>query len=351
MVKYGLIMEKKTPSLPSIVDRLNAGVTLHEPETGVILDVNNQVEQLYGYSASELRGMFVGDITASSQRYTEADALDRIHAAADGNSQLFEWQIERANGESRWVRVHLTPTQLDGEVYVCAEVNDITKYKAREQLLRLLNRVIRHNLRNEMNILMGYADRVKTAIENDQLEAELETVLEIASEVGRLSDSLTEIEHIVESEATQREATNLRTVVQTCATAVQSTYPAVDLLVEAPADVWVVGNTGLKHAIEHAIDNAVRHNDQETPEVTILVTDDPETNQGIVRIADNGPSIPEIETDVLDDETEISSTYHGSGVGLWVMQWAVNSLGGDLSFEANSPRGNLVQISLPTAES
>jgi len=94
----------------------------------------------------------------------------------------------------------------------------------------------------------------------------------------------------------------------------------------------------------------VRHNDQETPEVTILVTDDPETNQGIVRIADNGPSIPEIETDVLNDETEISSTYHGSGVGLWVMQWAVNSLGGDLSFEENSPRGNLVQIALPKAE-
>ena len=58
----------------------------------------------------------------------------------------------------------------------------------------------------------------------------------------------------------------------------------------------------------------------------------------------------EIETDVLDDETEISSTYHGSGVGLWVMQWAVNSLGGDLSFEENSPRGNLVQIALPKAE-
>ncbi|RZV05117.1 PAS domain S-box-containing protein [Natrinema hispanicum] len=350
MVKYDLIMETKNPSLPSIVDRLNAGVTLHEPETGVILDVNNRLEQLYGYSAGELRGMSVGDITPSSQRYTEADALDRIQAAAAGNSQIFEWKIERANGESRWVRVHLTPTQLDGEVYVCAEVNDITKYKAREQLLRLLNRVIRHNLRNEMNILMGYTDRVKAAIENDQLEEELETVLEIASEVGRLSDSLTEIEQIVESEATQREATNLRTLVQTCATAVQSTYPAVDLLVEAPADVWVVGNTGLKHAIEHAIDNAVRHNDQETPEVTILVTDDPEANQGIVRIADNGPSIPEIETDVLDDETEISSTYHGSGVGLWVMQWAVNSLGGDLSFEENSPRGNLVQIALPKAE-
>ena len=84
--------------------------------------------------------------------------------------------------------------------------------------------------------------------------------------------------------------------------------------------------------------------------MTMLVTDDPKTNQGIVRIADNGPSIPEIETNVLEDETEISSTYHGSGVGLWVMQWAVNSLGWDLSFEANSPRGNIVQISFPKVE-
>ncbi|RZV06699.1 hypothetical protein BDK88_3728 [Natrinema hispanicum] len=36
MAKHNLIMENKNPSLPSIVDRLNAGVTLHEPETGVM---------------------------------------------------------------------------------------------------------------------------------------------------------------------------------------------------------------------------------------------------------------------------------------------------------------------------
>ena len=69
----------------------------------------------------------------------------------------------------------------------------------------------------------------------------------------------------------------------------------------------------------------------------------------MVRVADDGPSIPETEIDVLREDVETSSTFHGTGVGLWVMQWCVESLGGELSFEENEPRGNVVSIALPKA--
>jgi len=77
------------------------------------------------------------------------------------------------------------------------------------------------------------------------------------------------------------------------------------------------------------------------------VVDKGETAQGTVRIADDGPPIPKTEIDALQEDVETSSTFHGTGVGLWVMQWCVESLGGELTFEENSPRGNVVSISLP----
>ena len=70
-----------------------------------------------------------------------------------------------------------------------------------------------------------------------------------------------------------------------------------------------------------------------------------------MNISDNGPPIPEIEIDILDDEEAASNTYHGSGLGLWVTKWCVESLGGRLEFEQEDPRGNSVTLSEPKAAS
>ena len=81
--------------------------------------------------------------------------------------------------------------------------------------------------------------------------------------------------------------------------------------------------------------------------MTVWVGECDESGHGMVRVIDDGPAIPDVETDVLSEDVETSSTYHGAGVGLWVIQWCVDSLGGGLSFSENSPRGNVVSISLP----
>ncbi|MFP8951624.1 ATP-binding protein [Natrialbaceae archaeon A-arb3/5] len=337
----------KNSSLPPILEDINTGITLHDPESGDILDVNSQLEHLYGYPKNELQTMTVEDYTASASRFTQEEAVRRIQAAANGNSQTFEWQIERANGEYRWVNVHLTRTVIERNQYVIAEINDITEYRAREQLLRLLNRVIRHNLRNDMNVLVGYADNIKTAVESENVEEEINTILDIANEVGSLSNSLDQIENIVKPNATQREPANLRDLVQTHAKKAQSEHPSARITVETQSSVWVSADQSLGYAVENAIENAIEHNDQETPKITVSICDDSENNQGVISVSDTGPKIPAIEIDVLKDKSKADSTYHGSGVGLWIMKWCVDSLGGELSFEENNPRGNIVKIGVP----
>jgi len=336
--------------LPRIFDDLRIGITLHDPESGAVLDGNDRLAELYGYPIEELRTMRVVEYSAPSTRFTQAEAIDRIHAAADGDPQVFEWQIERANGELRWVRVHLSETTIEADRYVLAEVEDITEYRARERRLRLLSRIVRHNLRNKTNVLLGYADRVKTAIEDDTLEEEIETILDITMEVGTLSDSVREIEEIAEPDATERKNTNLRPLVDALVENAGDEHPDADLTVDAPADVRVIADKGIEYAVGHAVENAIEHNDREGPSVTVSVIDDPENGRGIVRIADDGPTIPDHEIDVLNEDVETSSTYHGTGVGLWVMQWCVDSLGGELRFAENDPRGNVVSIALPKAE-
>lgn len=338
-----------TVTLPPVLEDLEVGINLHDPETHRILDANPSLEELYGYSAAELRTMGIGDYTAPSTRFSQEEAARRIRRAADGERQEFDWQIQRANDELRWIRIHLSPTTIDGESCVISEVRDVTESRARERRLRLLSRVIRHNLRNKTNVLMGYADRVKQAVEDETLEREIETILNITTEVGGLSDSVKQIEEIAEPTATQRSPTDLREVVRSLAADARTKYPAADIEVDAPEELWVIADTGVRYAIDHALRNAVEHNDEESPSVTVSVVDGETDGQGVVRVADDGPRIPESEIDVLRGDVQTSSTFHGTGVGLWVMQWCVESLGGELSFGENESRGNVVSIALPKA--
>lgn len=336
--------------LPLLFDDLEIGIMVHDPASGDLLAVNDRVEQQYGYSGEQLRQMRFEEYTAPSTRFSREDIRSLIEAAADGEAQRFELQIKRANGELLWTRIRYSSATIDGVTLVIGEVQEITEYRARERRLRLLSRVIRHNLRNKVTVINGHASRIKQAVEDETLEAEVETVLDIAAEIGGLSESVSQLEEIAEPDATERSATNVCTVIEATVEEARSEHPAVDLTIEMPDEVWVVADRGVRYAIDHAIENAIRHNDRDDPDVTVSVAYDHANDRGAVRIADNGPKIPDTEIEVLNDAVEKSSTYHGTGVGLWVMQWCVNSLGGELSFEENTPRGNVVCISLPKAD-
>jgi PAS domain S-box-containing protein len=85
--------------LPNEFDTLRVGIMLHDPETGEILDANQRLEELYGYSVETLREMQFEEFSANTYSYTQAEAGRRIAAAAEGTPQSFEWRIKRADGE------------------------------------------------------------------------------------------------------------------------------------------------------------------------------------------------------------------------------------------------------------
>ena len=342
--------DKGELDLPPMFDALDVGITVHEPDTGEILAVNNKLVELYGYTAAELREMTVADYTAPSTKYTQTEAVKRIQQAASGNPQQFDWQIERANGELRWVTVHLKRTTIDDVAVVVAEIQDITDQRARERRLRLLSRIVRHNLRNQMMVVTGRAKRVRESITDSTLTEQLSTVIDVATDAGEMAEAVSQIEAIADPNGTQRSATDLTTLVESICTGATERHSHADITLDAPGELLAVTDDGIKYALEQAIENAIEHNDLAEPTVEITVRTGEDGDMAVIQITDDGPQIPAVEREVLDEMVETSSTYHGTGVGLWVMQWCVNSLGGALSFETNEPRGNIVTITLPRRE-
>jgi sensor histidine kinase regulating citrate/malate metabolism len=67
-----------------------------------------------------------------------------------------------------------------------------------------------------------------------------------------------------------------------------------------------------------------------------------------LRVADDGPGIPDGERTIRDEDAAVTPLQHGSGIGLWAVVWVVNSFDGNVDFDTDAS-GSVVSVTLRTA--
>ena len=110
---------------------------VHDARTGKILDANRAVLRMFGVrSKRAIIGSEVGMLTANKSPFTESEAVQRIHLAASGKPQVFEWMARKRDGTPFWVEVTLRASSTQKKSLVLAAVRDITERKETEESLR-----------------------------------------------------------------------------------------------------------------------------------------------------------------------------------------------------------------------
>jgi signal transduction histidine kinase len=100
---------------------------------------------------------------------------------------------------------------------------------------------------------------------------------------------------------------------------------------------------------KNLLENAVQHNDEGTPEVTVSCIEHPEIVR--VKIADNGPGVPDDKKRTVFGKGEKGFDSSGTGIGLYLVATLVEQFGGDVSIEDNDPKGSVFVVELPKADS
>ena len=137
--------------------------------------------------------------------------------------------------------------------------------------------------------------------------------------------------------------------------------PAVECRVAVDDSVAVVAGEALPTALVELIENAVVHNDD--PEPTVRVTADTgranvandtgrfhPRDPVVVRVADDGPGIPEDERTVVAGDADVSALTHSDGLGLWTAVRIVEAYGGTLEVDDREGGGTVVEGSLVREE-
>ncbi|GAB3420620.1 hypothetical protein GCM10027435_23570 [Haloparvum alkalitolerans] len=288
----------------------------------LIRDANPAFAEVFGFSEEEALGRSVDDLIVPPDRQDEAAALNE---RLDERDLQVEVQRRAADGIRDFLlyTVPLSETSEHGfATYV-----DITEQKRREQRLQVLNRVLRHDHRNAMNVVMGHAADIVEASEDPATLAHAEAIRSRSEDLLERSRKARSVERALGEESDRRTAVDVAALVRRRAAALSNSVDAPDLTVDTPAHpVWVVGNDLLDVAVDNLLENAAKHADDPTIEVRVRPGDPVR-----VTVRDDGPGIPDEELSVLERDRE-TQLHHTSGLGLWLVTWIVRDVDGEVSF-------------------
>lgn len=314
---------------------------------GRFVFVNTALVEASGYPESELLGSSAGLLIDESDLETGTDIVEMLRDS-EKNQETFEMDLVTAGGERIRCENHIALlSPVDGTRQVAGVVRDITERKARTKQLEVFDRLLRHNLRNELNIVTVNAESITRQTDGSvaQLAAEIQ---DVSRRLVQLAETGRQIVNVLtDSHSTQPIAVG--ELVHPAVDSVRAEYPDADITVAGATDsVFLETLPELEQAIAELTQNAVIHSDRQTPSVTISVEVNTDTVE--LRVADDGPGIPAQERSVLTEDTRIDSLQHSSGAGLWLVKWIVTYSEGTLSFADNHPRGTVVTITIPRGE-
>ena len=116
----------------AVLQGINDALLIHNKDTGAILQVNQKMCAMWGYSSDEVLKCEIGDLSAGEPPYAHADARAWMDKASKLGPQLFEWQAKDSQGRPFWVEVNMRKARLGDVERLLVIARDIGERKRAE---------------------------------------------------------------------------------------------------------------------------------------------------------------------------------------------------------------------------
>ena len=302
-----------------------------------------------------------GDFEAAEDfvELVHADDYDAVEAAVEGavvddgrDAFDVQYRMRAADGGFRWLRDvgsrSANDRYVSGITLPAAEPRERQRVlEHRNEALALVNRIVRHDVRNDLNVLEGWLELFAEdpALATPERLAELLTVVD---EAVTLTESVRDVATMIEADDdVETQAVSARTVVREEVVRARAAHPDATVDVADVPDVPVVANALLASVFRNLLTNAIAHADRDDPHVAV----DAAVDGDHVRftVVDDGPGIPDARKTELFDATASAVDRLDHGLGLYLVHALVTAYGGTVTVTDNDPEGTVVTVSLRAA--
>jgi len=342
-------LESVNERLELIFDNVNDGILLVDLDEETIVEANRPAHTLLRYEQNELEGLSPYDIHPHEpERFRElTDVLQ-----PDGGVISEDLSCRRKDGSTMPAAVSASRTTLEGTDLLLVTIRDNTARERYRTQVDLLGRVLRHNLRNDMNVVIGSLGSIEEKSDDPDVQRLAGRCLTTCHDLIDTGEKTRKLNEVLDSEFSQLGVvTDIVPVVERVVEQYDREYPAADIETGFPASARVQASENIVWAVENVVENAVVHAEGD-PRVRVTVTRETLEDAGresqwtTVTVADAGPGIPAAEVAVLRDDTNRTPTEHGSGLGLWIVQQLVAVFDGHLDIDRSPDSAFTTEVSM-----
>ena len=320
---YRYDLFESTPSIGTLGER---ALTRETDDLMLVIDDDDRVIEINETAIDTLSGTRTSTVESSIEDLLGQDS-DELRAAETVT-------VQTTDGTRQYdPQVATVSDHYDNDIGATLSLRDVTERELREQRLAVLNRVLRHNLRNEVDVVKSHAEML------EERDAAVTPIIDAADTIASLGHQAHRIDQYV-SQSTADVTVDLEELARSVLGSIDVDAADVTVSLESTGSATLTTNRrAVVGALESVLDNAVEYAD-----TSVTVTFDSRPEGCVVRVTDDGPGIPDWELASLDAGTE-SQLQHSTGLGLWQLKWAVTTLNGDLSFDTTD--GTTVEIFVP----
>lgn len=319
-----------------ILETMREGVVLIDPANHAIRLTNPTFDRMFGYGPLELLGSPIEPLF--SMLAVQRRRLSR--ASHDGSSEVpVEFECARKDGSRFVAACVLTPLNMDGAEHWLAVLNDVTERKQLErEIIEIANREqqrIGSDLHDGLGQdLTGIALMLKgvAAQLRKESSAARHDVEEVIGLVNNAIENTRTLARGLSPLGSGRGS--LKEVIETLAARISERFGVqveCDLDFEEPIPLSETAAAHVYRIVQEALTNVVRHSGGTEVSVDLRMAD----GELLLRIEDNGRGFAAMPPD------------RPEGLGLRIMRYRAQVLGGDLAIDSGRNGGVSVRCSCP----
>jgi PAS domain S-box-containing protein len=349
-------------------------IFIHDAADGSIVDVNQTMLEMYGYSRQEAMALQVDDLSRGESPYSQQEAAEMVQKALHEGPQVFKWQARKKDGTLFWSEVALKKTVIGDEQVVLATVRDISEREQLEENLRHAQKMeaigtlaggIAHDFNNILTAILGYTElaRMKTNVRSEQFVY----LRQIEKASMRARDLVRQILTFGRKQHQKKKVVRLSSIVGEALALLRSSIPvSVEIKQQLSSSSRVKVDPGQIHqVIINLCTNGYQSMAGSSGTLTISLKDvdlAPSDIQAgsldltpgsyvVIEVSDNGAGMNEETMDkIFEPYYTTKDSEKGTGLGLAVVHGIVKSHHGQITVNSEPGRGTTFRVYLPATD-